>query len=128
MKKKRYFICVTLLVFAACLKNKEVSNQETDQRVLTEMFEEISDIAMNVACDDASDWSFTPYGSKACGGPQGYVAYSNQIDVNAFLAKVAMYTEAEREYNIKWGIISTCDLPPQPVGVSCVNGEPVLNY
>jgi len=104
------------------------SEQEEEHRALMNLFDEIYNMANSVTCNDENNWNFTSYGAKACGGPQGYIAYSNQIDVSAFLAKVAAYTQAEHNYNVRWGIISTCDLAPQPSGVSCLNGSPVLNY
>ena len=93
-----------------------------------DLYYEIYSIANSIPCNDALNWSFTPYGSKACGGPQGYIEYSNQIDVPAFLTLVETYTQAEHDYNIEWGIISTCDIIPQPTSVSCENGNAVLNY
>ena len=107
---------------------RELSEQEKDHRDLMDLFNEISELANSVPCTDASDWSFTAYGSKACGGPQGYIAYSNQIDTVAFLEKVEAYRIAEHEYNIKWSIYSTCDLAQKPTTVECQNGYPVLIY
>lgn len=107
---------------------RQLSLQEQEHRALMDLFQEITDIATSVSCSNASDWSFVPYGSKPCGGPWGYIAYSNQIDVTAFLAKVEAYTLAEHNYNVNWGIISTCDITAQPTGISCVNGSAVLNY
>lgn len=39
-----------------------------------------------------------------------------------------MQTEAERLYNITWGIISSCDVLPEPTNIECQNGLPVLIY
>jgi hypothetical protein len=116
------------------LTNKELVitydrvDQETDLQELMDLFNEIYVMATSESCQDANDWSFTAYGSKACGGPQGYLAYPNSINVNLFLEKVAAYTQKEKEYNIKWDVISTCDLPAQPTGVKCENDLPVLTY
>ncbi len=107
---------------------RELSDQEKDHRDLMDLFNEISELANSVSCTNAGDWTFTAYGSKACGGAQGYIAYSNQIDTEVFLQKIEAYRVAEHEYNIKWSIASTCDLPQVPVSVECQNGYPVLNY
>lgn len=107
---------------------RELSDQEKDYRELMELFDEIYALSTSVLCTDSSDWSFTAYGAKACGGPQGYIAYSKQIATVAFLEKVVQYTEAEKAYNIKRGIASTCDLPAQPSGIECQNGYPVFKY
>ena len=118
--------CAFLLFFALSCQDNE--NQNDSLTVLQALFEEIQTLANSVACTDATEWTFVSYGAKACGGPQGYIAYSNQIDVAYFLSLIEEYTTAEREYNIRWGIVSTCDLPAIPTEVSCQNGEAVLIY
>lgn len=107
---------------------RELSEQEIEHRALMDLFDEIYSLSISISCNNSSDWSFTAYGTKACGGPQGYIAYSNQLNTVEFLQKVTEYTEAENQYNIKWGIVSTCDAIPVPVDVECVNGYPVLKY
>lgn len=104
------------------------SDQELDHRNLMGLFTEIENLAYSVSCTNATNWTFTAYGSKACGGPQGYIPYATQIDTVAFLQKIEKYTEQEKLYNIKWGIVSTCDLPNQPIKVVCENGLPKLKY
>lgn len=117
--------CITLCF--SCDDNND-STQEQDLEHLNEMFEEISVIASSEVCEDASLWSFTSYGSKACGGPVGYMAYPTTIDTADFLQKIEAHREAEDTYNIKWGIISDCSLPAPPSGVACENGNAILVY
>lgn len=107
---------------------RELTDREKDHQQLMAFFDEIYELQFSVSCANANDWTFTAYGSKACGGPQGYIAYSTQIDTVAFLQKIEAYTTMENEYNIKWEIISTCDLPNQPKEVVCSNGYPILKY
>ncbi len=107
---------------------RELTSQEKEHQILTTLFTEIETLANSVSCTDASMWNYTTYGSKACGGPQGYIAYSNKINHVAFLKKIQDYTELEDVYNKKWDIISTCDLPSQPIEIVCENGRPVLKY
>jgi hypothetical protein len=109
----------SLLLFLVVSCSIENDNQNDDLAALQVMFEEIQTLATSVSCT---------YGSKACGGPQGYIAYSNQINVAYFLSLIEEYSTAEREYNIRWGIVSTCDIPEIPTGVSCQNGSAVLIY
>ncbi|TCP27913.1 hypothetical protein EV195_10172 [Tenacibaculum skagerrakense] len=106
----------------------ELTDQQKDHEELMNLFNEIYTLATSINCEDADDWLITAYGTKACGGPQGYLAYPNSIDVNLFLEKVSNYTQKEHEYNIKWSIVSTCDVPIQPIGVKCENNIPVLIY
>ncbi|MDB2385324.1 hypothetical protein N9V96_02510 [Polaribacter sp.] len=107
---------------------REYTEQEKEHRAMMDLFVEISNLAYGASCDNISDWSYTAFGSKACGGPQGYLPYSKNIDVTDFLEKVAIYTETEKAYNIKWGVISTCDLPTEPKSVECSYGYPALKY
>lgn len=105
-----------------------LSDQEKEHQELMNVFTEIKNLSESVSCSDKSDWSFTAYGSKACGGPQGYIPYSNQIDVNTFLTKVQLYTALEDAFNQKWQVISTCDVESPPVDVACDAGKPILVY
>lgn len=107
---------------------RELSEQETEHRNLMSLFDEIQNIAYSVTCNDATNWAFVAYGSKACGGYQGYIPYSTNIDTNSFFTKIAAYTKAENEFNIKWGIISDCSIIGEPKGVECINGYPNLIY
>lgn len=107
---------------------RELSDQEIDHRNLMDLFDEIWERSQSISCTDSNDWNYTPYGAKACGGPQGYIAYSNQIDTVLFLQKVEAYTLAEKQYNIKWSIASTCDIPQEPKSVECQNGYPTFKY
>lgn len=104
------------------------SDQEKDHKALMTLFDEISNLANSKNCTDAKDWAFVAYGSKACGGPQGYLPYHKNIDVDSFFQKVESYTNAEKAFNIKWSIASDCALVNPPVSVDCQNGFPVLKY
>ena len=107
---------------------REVSEQEADHQNLMDLFNEISSLAYSESCNNSNDWTFTAYGSKACGGPQGFIPYATKIDVATFLQKVEEYNAAEDAFNKKWGIVSTCDILPQPKAVVCENGYPTLKY
>jgi hypothetical protein len=107
---------------------RELTAQEKAHKYLMDLFDEIEALTYTNSCVDAINWTFTAYGSKACGGFQGYIPYSINIDTDAFLNKVEFYTKAEKEFNIKWGIISDCFAVIKPEGVECINGYPSLNY
>ena len=107
---------------------RELSTQEKEHNDLMVMFDTIQSLVRAIACNDASNLTFTAYGTKACGGPQGYIAYASHMDTADFLNKIELYTEAEKEFNITWGIISDCSISPQPIAVECNNGYPTLIY
>lgn len=107
---------------------RELTEQEKDHRALMDLFLEIENLAYSTNCTNANDWQFAAYGAKACGGPQGYIPYSNKIDTAAFLQKIAAYTQAEKDYNFKWGVISDCSIVNPPKTIECQNGFPVVKY
>jgi hypothetical protein len=49
-----------------------------------QLWAEINQLATSQNCTNASDWKFTPIGSKPCGGPMSYIAYSRKIDGKRF--------------------------------------------
>ena len=107
---------------------REITDQEKEYRKLMDLFNNISNLAYSKACSNSLDWSYVAYGVKACGGPQGYIPYSKNIDTKAFLKKVEEYSKAEKEFNIKWGIASDCAVVNPPKSIECKNNYPVLKY
>lgn len=107
---------------------KELTEQEKDYHILMDLFDDALEMIKDIACENAEDWAFTPYGAKACGGPQWFIAYPTTIDTEEFLKRIDTYTKAEADYNQKWGIFSTCDVVSPPKAVACENGYPVLKF
>lgn len=119
--------CASFLFLGCSIDDDFIPNQESDLAMLEELFAEITLLA-DEPCTDAEDWEFVAYGSKACGGPQGYIAYPTTIDVEAFLEMIENYTTEEAIYNENYGVVSTCEVIGAPIDVACENGEPVLIY
>ncbi len=120
-------LLLTLSLGLSCNKSDN-STQEKEAENLNQLFAEIKSMATSENCEDAADWTFTSYGSKACGGPVGFMAYSKNIDTESFLSKIEEHRTAQDEFNQKWGITSDCSIPAQPNGVACENGKAVLVY
>ena len=120
-------LLLVVLAFISCSADND-SSQQGDQQRLDELLAEIHQMAENTSCTDDSNWAFTAYGSKACGGPIGYIIYSTLINTDSFLEKVAFHVSSQNEFNIKYGIVSDCSVPTMPTGVSCENGQPTLTY
>ena len=78
-------------------------------------------------CTKNADWAFTPIGSKACGGPTGYIAYPKKIETE-ILPRIENYTQKMSEYNKKYNITSDCMMAPEPTSVKCENGKGVLVF
>lgn len=125
--------CIGVLLFIGlCLSCEDDNNNDLIQAQEAEnlnlMLEEIELIAASHNCDDPSEWRYTSYGTKACGGYVGYFAFHKTIDMDLFFGKIEAHRLAEDLYNIKWGIISDCAVTPKPNGVICENGSPILVY
>ena len=106
----------------------ELGEQEIEFRSLLELFFEIQDLSYSVSCTNVSDWTFVGYGAKSCGGFQGYTPYSTKIDTVSFLQKVQIYTQAEKDFNLKWAIVSDCSISNVPISVICQYEYPELKY
>lgn len=116
-----------VILVGSCNKTNGLT-QEQELRNINELFNEINDLAANANCDNANEWHFTDYGSKACGGPVGYIAYSTTIDTVLFFQKIEEHRSLQHAYNVRWKIISDCSVPLQPTRVICDNGHPVFEY
>ncbi len=127
MKISIFIALLLSMSIISCGSDDELS-QEQEAQNLSEMFSEIENLTISIDCENSSEWTFTSYGSKACGGPVGFIAYSLNIDVDLFQRLIEKHREKQQEFNKKWGIISDCSIPAQPTGVICEDGNPVLQY
>ncbi|MFY0606202.1 MAG: hypothetical protein JXR10_05775 [Cyclobacteriaceae bacterium] len=108
--------------------DESIDTPEVTLESLKAMRNEIIAIAESETCEDSADWKWTAFGFKACGGPEGYLAYSTAIDESAFLKKVSDYTTAKEKYDIENNLASDCRLEIEPKGIICKEGEPVFTY
>ena len=129
MKILKIFGLITFILSCiSCNTNDGGSTIEEEQQQLNQMFTQIETLATSVNCTDASEWRYTNYGSKPCGGPVGFIAYSTTIDTASFLAQIEAHRNAQEAFNIKWELSSDCSTPTEPTGVKCENGGAVLEY
>lgn len=124
MKK---YIIPFLLILSSCQLSED-DPKEYSLTEIDELYEKIISISESKTCTNSSDWKFTAIGSKACGGPTGYIAYSNQINESEFLNLVNQFTELQENYNRQNNIGSDCAFVSPPAGIICENGKPVLLY
>ena len=124
---QKLILLFLILTFVSCNNDNDLS-QEEEAILLDQKLTEIIEITASKNCINSSNWSFTSYGSKACGGPKGYIAYSLDADTVHFLQLIEEHQIAEYEFNIKWGINSDCSVPNIPLDVICENGEPILIF
>lgn len=101
---------------------------KSEDRIITafelqQQFREIQNLIESGECTENSQCTFIAYGSKPCGGPQGYFIFSSSIDVEALKQKVKRYTQDERLYNIQEGTGSDCRFVTPPGEVGCIDGN-----
>jgi hypothetical protein len=66
-------------------------------------------------CSSAAECRTAPVGSRACGGPRYYLVYcSLTTDSAALFRKLDAVAQAERAYNTRYNVMSTCEfrMPP----------------
>jgi hypothetical protein len=81
---------------------------------------EIVRLIGSAACRDDSQCRALPLGSKPCGGPEGYVAWSTaQTDARLLEALASRYKDARQARNQRLGLMSDCAVVPEPP-VRCV--------
>lgn len=97
-------------------------SQKYEQAQLDRLKASIESEVSGEKCTDTSEWAFAPMGSKACGGPQQYIAYPKKIE-KTFLQRVNGYTDKVKAFNEKYNITSDCMMITPPTSVKCVNGK-----
>ncbi|CAN5385385.1 hypothetical protein BH23BAC2_BH23BAC2_22960 [soil metagenome] len=109
------------LLLGSC---EPISDNQTVTRADLEIqLQKINAFVDNAVCLKDDQCSYMAYGSKACGGPKGYLVFSSSIDINALKLMVKKYTEDESIYNRVNGIMSDCSMANPPQKVGCVNGK-----
>jgi hypothetical protein len=126
-----------VLVLAACSQQTAgaPAGPDTDKIVLTG--DQKADWAQIIAienqakalvdpsgCSSAFDCRTAAVGSRACGGPRYYLIYCvRTTDSVALFRKLNAVAAAEREYNAKYQLVSTCEFRTPPKlglsGASC---------
>lgn len=85
-----------------------------------ELRAQITRLIGSAACRNDNQCRALPLGSKPCGGPEGYLAWSTEgTDVRALEAAAERYKEARRARHERLGLMSDCAVVPEPA-VRCV--------
>jgi hypothetical protein len=106
-------------------------DQKTDWAQIVALENQAKDLVQTDGCSSAWDCRTAPVGSRACGGPRYYLIYcSRTTDSVALFKKLAAVAAAEREFNSKYQLVSTCEFrtPPKVAlsGSSC-QAAPIQN-
>lgn len=124
MKRIGIFL-ISLLVVSCELASNEPLVITAEE--LLKQQTEIIQLSESVNCTNASEWKFTPMGSKACGGPARYIAYHQSVE-REFLDLVERFTELQKAYNEQNNAVSDCMLVGPPRTIQCEGNKAVLVY
>ena len=93
---------------------------EDDSARLRRLEQEARALANVTGCSESEQCRTAPVGHRPCGGPRTYLAYcARTTDSAALFRKLEQLAQAERDYNAKRQIGSTCDFrSPPPVEAS----------
>jgi hypothetical protein len=99
-------------------------DQKADWAQIVAFENEAKALVKTNGCSSAGECRTAPVGSRACGGPRYYLVYcSRTTDSAALFRKLDAVAAAEREFNSRYQIVSTCEfrLPPKVAltGGSC---------
>lgn len=103
------------------------SSQKYDEAQLDKLKASIESTISKEKCINAAEWTFSPIGTKACGGPVSYLAYPIKNEAT-ILPKIENYTQKMSEFNKKYNITSDCMMAAEPTGVKCQAEKAVLIY
>lgn len=90
-------------------------DETADWAQIVELENQAKALVKAEGCSSAAQCRTAPVGSRACGGPRYYLVYCAQsTDSAALFRKLDAVAAAEREYNTRYKIASTCEfrMPP----------------
>ena len=91
------------------------SSQENDEAQIERLEAEARALAKTAGCERAAQCRTAPLGAKPCGGPRDYLVYcALGTDSAALYRKLAELEKAEKAYNAKSGMMSTCEMLVAP--------------
>jgi len=96
------------------------NSQSADWARIVALEDQAKAIARTSGCSSDAECRSAPVGARACGGPRYYLPYcAKTTDSVALFRKLEEVAAAERAYNAKYSIGSTCEFrTPPTVGVT----------
>jgi hypothetical protein len=93
------------------------------QERLSRLEREARELAHTAGCDSLAQCRTAPLGWRSCGGPRDNIAYCTATtDTVALFRKLAELETAEKDYNLKSGMMSSC-IMRQPPKISLSGGK-----
>lgn len=116
------FMAVSACASDAAISSKPQPAASGSDALLIALQAEIKD----AACDGAQQCHSMAIGSKPCGGPDGYLAWSSKrTDAQRLSALVERHAAARKAENLRNALLSTCVFETDP-GARCQDKRCVL--
>ena len=90
-------------------------DQKSDWAQIVALEDQAKALIKTDGCSSADQCRTAPVGSRACGGPRYYMVYcARTTDSAALYRKLDAVAAAEREFNTRYQLASTCEfrMPP----------------
>ncbi len=98
-------------------------NSKVSQATLKQQYSSLMELIADKSCDSDSHCRALPVGSRACGGPDGYEAYSTKnTNLQAINQLAQEYAAARNRYNQENQMASICSIELKP-NVSCISNQ-----
>ena len=99
-------------------------DQKSDWAQIVALEDQAKALVKTDGCSSDGECRTAAVGSRACGGPRYYLVYcAKTTDSVALFKKLEAVAAAEREFNSRYQLVSTCEfrLPPKVAlsGASC---------
>lgn len=116
----RALISLSLFLLAGCASPSSVSGAANNAG---DTLQQMRALIGRASCTDSSQCRSLALGARACGGPQGYLAWSSSQTDGDALRELAERYKAERQAQIKQkGEVSDCRFTADP-GAVCQAGQ-----
>jgi hypothetical protein len=123
----RPWIAALSAVLALIVPLAAAAASASDEEALDNLHQQIVALIGEPRCENIVHCRLLALGSRPCGGPAEYLAYSSIAGKREVLeAKAYEYGFLQEEVNRARGLSGTCDVLAQP-RLACVNGRCTLN-
>ena len=112
-------MCVVMLGLAAPV----ACFAQSDAEVAAELRERITLLIGRARCNNIVNCRIVGLGSRPCGGPEEYVAYSIwDTQAGKMSSLAAEYNFLREEVNAAGGTVGICNVLPEPA-INCINAR-----
>ena len=118
---RRLLLALSAAVLASCAPTQPNAQPAAPTAPATALAASraLVDAAVSLQCRSHSECATLPIGARACGGPEGYLAFSTvHSDVARLKQNLARYNQLRKAAVEASGEMSTCQVPVDP-GAQC---------